>query len=227
METTSHTKTRPTVAERLVEERQRVDAFLASPAQKWSLVQEPLDKGIQKGINAADRNYSSQLTLEERNEIYATAVEKAFKGLLVNQWKGKSVLEHWAYRIGYHATVDILRQRNRNPLYQARPLVREDQEHVGGYAPPTPIPSQHVTDPVETPEETIVAEENKQRIAGLREIVDNWTEPERSMGLAILNGEVASLTAAARIVTQQGHKMYLAKARNMLQKRLRGYEDLV
>lgn len=210
--------------ERLEEEQRRVEEFLKSPSQKWRLVQKQLERGIQKGINAADRSYTSHLTPEERAEIFSTSVEKALKGLMSDKWKGKSLLQNWSYRIGYHATVDLLRQRNRNPLYMAKPLAKEDTESPA--QAPKQAESPHVSAPVQTPEESIIYQQSQEKISKLRDLVNNWTEPERTMGLALLNGEVSSLTAAAKCAAGQGHKMYLTKARNMLQRKLREFQDI-
>lgn len=218
------------VSDRLQEEREHVEEFLSSPAQKWASIQTQLDKGIQKGMHAADRNYASQLSQEERNEIYAIAIEKSFKGLIEGKWGGKSFLQNWSYRIGYHATVDILRQRNRNPLYLAKALERDNgteplhQHHVNETRR---VDSPHVAEPIETPEDSLLKQNKHQRISRLREVVSSWSEPEKTMGLAILNGDAKSLTAAAHIVARRGHKMYLAKARALLRSRLKEFEDLV
>lgn len=213
---------------RLEQDRQRVAEFLASPAQRWDRVQEQLDTGIQKGISAADRSFTSHLTQEERAEIYSTAVEKAFRGLMEQKWQGKSALEHWAYRIGYNATVDLLRQRNRNPLYQASSLEFHDTDSQQS-APKQleQAASMHTGEPDPTPEDQLYHHQKSERMSSLRRIVEGWSEPERSMALMLLNEEDATLTSAARAAAACGHKMYLTKARSLLQRRLRDFKDLI
>jgi len=207
------------------QDRINVQKFRSNPAQSWSLVQGPISKGIEQGIEAAERKYTTRLSDEDKSDLISTSMEKALKALMSGSWQGKASLKSWAYRISHNAMVDALRKQNKNPLHLAVPLEKKDTksnpDHIVHH-----IDEQQISERPRTPEEELIRQQSSQKTSKLRSLVESWSEPERTLAMALLSGQVHSLTAAAKMVGKQGYTMYTAKAKMLLKARLQEYSDL-
>lgn len=213
-----------------VSERERdcvlVEKFRKNPAQRWKLLQGSVSQGIEEGVSAALRKFSAQISEAERHDLIATAMEKALRAIMDGRWEGRSSLRTWSYRIGYNSLIDSLRKSNQNPLHSAVPLDEWSQTNEQGPNPCSSKASVHAYAPeAQTPEDWIMRQQQVCKTSGLRQAIQEWPEPERTLAQVMLDGRANSITAAARFVGEQGYTMYASKARLMLQARLKDYEE--
>lgn len=209
----------------ITRDRQLVQAFLHNPAGQGRLLQFELQQGIEKGVYKAEKEWATTIGTTQKEDIVSTAITKALSA--IQRWKGTSSLQTWAHRIAYNTTIDSLRKHKNDPLHKAI-SIQNSSEPKPGVCTESKVQtstSWNAKNP-STPEEDLIVQRQNERIPFIHQIVEDWPEPERSLGRYILSGEARSISAAAHLVKKkQGHTIYPAKAKQALQARRKELES--
>lgn len=185
-----------------------------APALSWAAVERRVRRGVRQGVR------TFRLSRADREDVIAVAMERAWRAYGASE----EPIEHpeaWARQLARRACIDELRRQRRDFLRNARPL---DADPVG---PPAVL--ERLADPQPGTLATIAEAERRSLV---RERVDGWPEPERSLAMLVLNGEADTITAAAHLYREEEERlgdgtMYPQKARILLEARRVELEDLV
>jgi RNA polymerase sigma factor (sigma-70 family) len=207
------------------EDRRLVKAFLQNPAGRGALLQTRLQQGVEQGLHAAEKEFMLTLDKETRADLMSTAIMKALTGL--PRWKGTASLHTWTHRIAYNTAVDALRKKRNDPLHEAVSIQTGETKEKNTSREET-LQTRNDWEPENNcPETALIDFQKWKSFPRVRHIVDQWPEPERSLGYCILDGEADSISAAAHIVKAKlGTKLYPAKAKQALQARQKEFEGL-